>query len=176
MLSIMLTINIGRRAASRAVDRPTPSTTDIATVTPASFGDLPALPSYDADTSRIATLPGLSGPMISGNTNLNGIPLGLMTAQLPAINGHDHLSLMGANMLDTIDVNQVFPPNTWGPLSMAVRLDDGSTEFATGTDGTLDLQNLVPGNFARLHRDHHFLAPDGFCPQCFDDAQEAADQ
>lgn len=172
---MVLTLTVDRR-----VDQPNNGVTDVASVISGSLGDHPTLTSYDADASQINTLLEGPGPIFPGSINLNVIPPGLMYDQPPAASGHDHMFAMGSNLWDTLGVNQVFPLNTYGPMSMAVGLDGSSlTEFTTEPNNTLDNhlptpQDLIPGNYdPHLHRDHHFRAPDGFCPQCWDDAGAA---
>lgn len=81
-----------------------------------------------------------------------------------------------ADLLDLLAFDEVFPQGTWGTMSSAV-MTNTNTNIINPTHGDSHLATpldfLTTEFVPHAHRNHHRRAPDGFCPQCFDNALAA---
>lgn len=81
------------------------------------------------------------------------------------------------NLLDLLAFDQVFPQSTWGTMSSAV-MTNTNTNTINPTPGDNHLATpfdyLTTAFIPNAHINHHQRAPDGFCPQCFDNALSGA--
>lgn len=80
------------------------------------------------------------------------------------------------DLLDLLALDEVFPQGTWGTVSSAVMTNTNTNIINTAHgDNHLatPLDFLTTDFVPHAHRNHHQRAPDGFCPQCFNNALAA---
>ncbi|CAM1502066.1 Fc.00g040500.m01.CDS01 [Cosmosporella sp. VM-42] len=145
------------------------------------------VPPVSLELSDPVSPPTPPGNIYDFNTDLtSNLPTAISSGNAPA----------AASPSSVFDIDyMVFPLNTWGTMSMAVLLSEASEPTPAGptlpestnpgsNTNTLNPVNqddhlMTPLDFVAAfapqgHQDHHMLAPDGFCPQCFNDACKEA--
>ena len=149
---------------------------------------------YDFNTGLVPNMPsralGPSQGMIEDAGSPDVSPENALPTTYPS-SIFDSNDIMDPNVLDLISQGYAFPLNSWGTMPMAVLLGEASgnthpehtvpdstiPETDTNTLNAVNQDDhlMTPLDFAavfnpRGHQDHHMMAPDGFCPQCFNDA------
>lgn len=135
----------------------------------------PTPPSFDSDSEHT---PGRQRSLIS-NAASPVSPNSTTGSQAHTFDTN-FTSASEPDLLDAIMEGQVFPQGSWGLMETAVMVGNNSitatlmenptheyNHLATPLDLTTD---FVPHS----HLNHHQMAPNGFCSQCFDDALSAA--